>query len=233
MGSSPVAVRNKVDRLNNQMKNTIGNRIQRTENRTNANLQKGSKKKQEEKTQMNTNQVPKHIERRMLPAFPSTININQTDKTSKKFNTIPAIQNTNNSRKKYIIMLIDSNRKFVDFRELLLNEVVDVGQIVAKPCGNMRKIEVLVKILTHVGVSDIDDQYPEEITNNVVTIAKNLQEKFKCNIHLSDITPQNDYFKGHVQAVNQTLAYKMSKRRIIATCQIIVNVSEIRGDEDL
>ena len=41
----------------------MGNHIKQTENRTNANLQKDSKKKQiEEKTQIDTNQVPpKHI----------------------------------------------------------------------------------------------------------------------------------------------------------------------------
>ena len=70
------------------------------------------------------------------------------------------------------------------------------------------------KILIHVGVNDIDDQYPEDIANNLVSIAKKFQEKFKCKVYLSDITPRNDHFQGHVQAVNQMLAYKTSKSNI-------------------
>ena len=98
---------------------------------------------------------------------------------------------------------MDSNRKFIDFRELLSNETEDGGQIVVIPCGNVRKAETLMnspkitdpsKILIHVGVNDIDDQYPEDIGNNLVTIAKKFQEKFKCKVYLSDITPRNDHF---------------------------------------
>ena len=128
---------------------------------------------------------------------------------------------------------MDSNRKFIDFRELLSNEIVDGGQVVVILCGNVRKGEALInspkitdpsKLLMHVGVNDIDDQYPEDIANNLVTIAKKFQEKFKCNVYLSDITPQNDHFQGHVQAANQTLSYKISKsnRSVITICHRII-----------
>ena len=95
-----------------------------------------------------------------------------------------------------------SNRKFIDFRELLSNETVDGGQIIVMPCGDVRKVETLMnspkitdpsKMLIHVGVNDIDDQYQEDIVNNLVTIAKKFQEKFKCKVYLSDITPPNDH----------------------------------------
>ena len=116
-----------------------------------------------------------------------------------------------------------SNKKFMDFRELLSNETEDGVQIVSIPCGNVRKAETLMnspkiadtsKIIIHVGVSDVDNQYPESITDKLVSIAKKFQEKFKCKIYLSDITPQNDHFQGHVQALKQTLAYKTSKNNI-------------------
>ena len=60
---------------------------------------------------------------------------------------------------------MDSNRKFIDFRELLSSETEDGGQIVVTPCGNVRKAETLMdspkitdqsKILIYVGVNDID-----------------------------------------------------------------------------
>ena len=76
---------------------------------------------------------------------------------------------------------MDSNGKFIDFRELLSNEIVDGGQIVVVPYGNVRKTEALInspkitdpsKLLIHVGVNDNDDQYPEDIADNLLTIAK-------------------------------------------------------------
>ena len=80
----------------------------------------------------------------------------------------------------------------IEFRKLLSNETIDWGQIVVIPCGNVRKAETLMdslkvtdpsKFLIHVGVNDIDDQYPEDIGNNLVTIAKKFQEKFKCKVN--------------------------------------------------
>ena len=82
------------------------------------------------------------------------------------------------------------------------------------------------KFLIHVGVNDIDDQYPEDIGNNLVTIAKKFQEKLKCKVYLSDMTPRNDHCQGHIQAVNQTLALKhpksISKKSVVATCHRII-----------
>ena len=88
---------------------------------------------------------------------------------------------------------MDSNRKFIDSRELLSNETEDGVQIVVIPCGNVRKAETLMnspkitdpsKILIHVGVSNIDDQYPEDIANNLVSIVKKFQEKFERKVYL-------------------------------------------------
>ena len=67
----------------------MDNHIERTENRTNANLQKDGKKKQkEENTQIDTNQVPpKHIEitaSQQTPPILSTTKKKQTEKTSQK-----------------------------------------------------------------------------------------------------------------------------------------------------
>ena len=102
---------------------------------------------------------------------------NQTEKIS----TTPVNQNTNNSRNQTIVILMDLNKKFIDFRELLSNETEDRGQIAVIQCGNVKKAETLIispkimdpsKILIHVWVIDIDDQYPEDIANNLVTIAK-------------------------------------------------------------
>ena len=82
-----------------------------------------------------------------------------------------------------------SNRKFIDFRELLLDEIIDGGQIVVIPsCGNMRKVEFLInspkvndpsKILMYIEVNDIDNQYPKDIIKNFVIVARKFQEKLE------------------------------------------------------
>ena len=82
-----------------------------------------------------------------------------------------------------------SNRKFIDFRELLLDEIIDGGQIVVIPsCGNMRKVEFLInspkvtdpsKILMYIEVNDIDNQYTKDIIKNFVTVARKFQEKLE------------------------------------------------------
>ena len=55
---------------------------------------------------------------------------------------------------------MDSNRKFIDFGELLSNEIVHGGRVAVIPCGNVRKAEALInsskitdpsKLLIHVG----------------------------------------------------------------------------------
>ena len=218
-----ILITNKIDEINNQVTNAMENHIVTTENRTNATLQKDNKKKQkEENTHTDTNQPPKHIEILASQQTPSTLSTTKANQTE-KINTTPVSQNTNNSRNQNIVILMGSNKKFIDFRELLSNETEDGVQIVSIPCGNVRKAETLMnspkiadtsKIIIHVGVSDVDNQYPESITDKLVSIAKKFQEKFKCKIYLSDITPQNDHFQGHVQALKQTLAYKTSKNNI-------------------
>ena len=130
------------------MTNTMDNHIKITENSINVNLQKDSKKKQIERNTQISNQVPtKHIEitaSQQTPPTLSTTKTNQTQKANNKINTTPLSQTINNSRNQNIVILMDSNRKFIDFRELLTNEIVDGGQIVVIPCGNVRKVEDLI-----------------------------------------------------------------------------------------
>ena len=186
-------ITNNIDKINNQVTNTVDNYILTTKTRTNATLQKDNKKKQkEEKTHIEANQPPKHIEISAIQQTPPALSTTKTNQSA-KINTTPVRQNTSNSRNRNIVILMDSNRKFIDSRELLSNETEDGVQIVVIPCGNVRKAETLMnspkitdpsKILIHVGVSNIDDQYPEDIANNLVSIAKKFQEKFERKVYL-------------------------------------------------
>ena len=158
----------------------MDNHIVTTENRINATLQKDNKKKQKEEKTQRQNQPPKHIEIPASQQKPPTHSMTKTNQTE-KISTTPVNQNTNNSRNQTIVILMDSNKKFIDFRELLSNETEDRSQVAVIQCGNVKKAEILInspkimdpsKILIHVWVIDIDDQYPEDIANNLVTIAK-------------------------------------------------------------
>ena len=99
----------------------MNNHIVTTDNRTNATLEKDNKKKQkEEKTHIETNQPPKHMEIWASQQKPPTLSTTKTSQTE-KISTTPVSQNRNNSRNQNIVILMDSNRKFIDFRELLSN----------------------------------------------------------------------------------------------------------------
>ena len=79
-----ILITNKIDEINNQVTNAVENHIVTTENRTNATLQKDNKKKQkEEKTHINTNQPPKHIEISASQQKPPTISSTKRNQLKK------------------------------------------------------------------------------------------------------------------------------------------------------
>ena len=94
------------------------NHIETTENRTNAKLQKDSKKRQnEEKTQIFLKQVPPiSTEITASQQIPPTLSTTKTNQT-KKISTTPVSQNISISRNQNILILTESNRKFLDFIE--------------------------------------------------------------------------------------------------------------------
>ena len=105
---SKILITNNIDKINNQVTNTMLNRIVTTENRRNATLKKDNKKKQKgEKTHIETNQPPKHIEISASQQTPPTLSTTKTSQTE-KINTTLVSQNTNNSRKQNIVIIMDS-----------------------------------------------------------------------------------------------------------------------------
>ena len=112
---------------------------------------------------------------------------------------------------------MDSNRKFINFKELLPEENPN-GSITVITCGNVNSAENILKsskivkaskILLHIGVNDIDEQHPQDLAFNLRNLAEKFHGKFNCQVFLSDVAPRGDYYEGHVHTVNQELTNQL------------------------
>ena len=81
-------------------------------------------------------------------------------------------------RETYIIM--DSNRKCINFKEPLLIEEEETNPVVI-PCGNIKRAEEILKtnqidsphqIILHIGINDIDTQDTSDIAVKIATLAE-------------------------------------------------------------
>ena len=75
---------------------------------------------------------------------------------------------------------MDSNRKFINFKELLLTEGGETNPIVI-PCGNIKRAEEILKtnrsdsphqIILHIGINDTDTQDTRDIAIKIKTLAE-------------------------------------------------------------
>ena len=80
-----------------------------------------------------------------------------------------------------LYVIIDSNRKFINFKELLAREFKNKLPPIVIPCGNIRKAESILNstqistphlILLHIGIKDLDDQRPEDIALDLKELGK-------------------------------------------------------------
>ena len=130
-----------------------------------------------------------------------------------------------NQQKENIYIIMDSNRKFINFRDLLQEETRQENSVIVIPCGNIKKAENILqtseiivnpkKILIHVGINDIDNKDGKVVALDLKHLAEAYQDKFQCDVYISDITPRNDQLAGQVDTVNQILDQRVSKSRII------------------
>ena len=77
---------------------------------------------------------------------------------------------------KNIVVIMDSNRKFLNFNQLL-GRNLKKGKVMAIPCSNITTAEKILeshqidnpsKILLHIGINDIDNIDPESIAKDLV-----------------------------------------------------------------
>ena len=110
-----------------------------------------------------------------------------------------------------IIMLMDSNSKFIEFRKLWTLAGTKI-----KRCGNINELTNIINedivytnlkyILINVGVNDIDNQSGTDVFNRLKQTIHYIKNKFEnVKIILSEITPRRDQRDEDVLMCNRLL----------------------------
>ena len=82
--------------------------------------------------------------------------------------------------KRNIYIIMDSDRKFINFKELLLTEQEETNPVVIS-CGNIKRAEEILKtnqidsphqIILHIGINNIDTQDTSDIAVKIATLAE-------------------------------------------------------------
>ena len=102
-----------------------------------------------------------------------------------------------------LYLIMDSNTKFINFKELLAGEFDNKLTPIVIPCGNIRKAESILTsnqmnmphiILLHIGINNLDDQRPEDIALDLKDLAESFQNKFNCEVFVSGVTLRGDHY---------------------------------------
>ena len=152
----------------------------------------------------------------------TTQSLDQQNPYSKNRATHPQNHSNPNVNKNqgntYIIM--DSNRIFTNFKELLAEENLN-GSITIIPGGNLNSAESILKfpkifnpskILLHIVVNDIDEQHSQDLAFNLKNLSEKSHRKFSSI--LIRRSPRGDYYEGHVHPVNQEITYQLRNTQI-------------------
>ena len=142
-------------------------------------------------------------------------------------------------RKIYIIM--DSNRKFINFKEMLLTEEEETNPVFI-PCGNIKRAEEILKanqidsphrIILQIGINDIDTQDTRDIAAKIKTLAEADQTRFNCKVFVSEVTPRGDKYNSHVNTINKELRHHLSNSMIKRIGHENLNQSHLHDDSHL
>ena len=127
-----------------------------------------------------------------------------------------------------VIILIDSNKKFLDKNKLFLKEKV---YIVA--CPTIEKgYEILQQtkfienhtIIIHTGVNNIETQSAEEVSGKFCELLSSFKTAYPTTkIIASGITPRKDKFNIAVRTANQLLRTELEKEELLKNISFIDN----------
>ena len=93
---------------------------------------------------------------------------------------------------------MDSNRKFINFKELLLTEEEETNPIVV-PCRNIKRAEEILKtnqidsphqIIQHIGINNIDTKDIRDTVIKIKILAEAYQSRLNCEVFVSEVTPR-------------------------------------------
>ena len=116
------------------------------------------------------------------------------------------------------MVIVDSNKKFINFNQLLGGNLKK-GKVIVITCSNITAEKILEshqldnpsKILLHISINDIDNAEPEIIAKDLVQVAVKFKAKYKCQVYILDITPRKDALQDAVKETNTLIANKPIK----------------------
>ena len=129
--------------------------------------------------------------------------------------TVEKQEKLENEKNKVDIM--DSNRKFINFNQLLGGNLKK-GKVIVIPCSNITSAEKILEshhidnprgILLQIGINDIDNTDPENVAKDQV--AEKFKAKYKCLVYISDTTLRKDGLQDAVKEANTLIVNKLIK----------------------
>ena len=136
---------------------------------------------------------------------------------------------------------MDSNRKFINFEELLLTEEEETNPIIIS-CGNTKRAEDILKtnqidslhqIILHIEINDIDTQNTRDIAVKIKTLAEAHQTRFNCEVFVSEKTPRGDQYNSYVNTVNKELRHHLSNSMVKRISHENLNPFHLHDDRHL
>ena len=122
-------------------------------------------------TETMTTQTPQHESSSSAPPLPPSLPPPppKSSQAPPQRNTSPNLKDMGilDKGKDNLCVIMDSNRKFINFKKLLAGEFDNKLTPILIPCGNIRKAESILTssqintphiILLHIGINDLDDQ---------------------------------------------------------------------------
>ena len=108
----------------------------------------------------------------------------------------------------HIAVIMDSNRRHLDFNKLFPNDRVKVY-----PCGTisyaLRKLPSLgfpKTVVVHLGTNDIEKVSPQQVHDNLVKLKGEIESRYNCRTIVSNLLPRSDVFSHSVGICNDLLS---------------------------
>ena len=115
-----------------------------------------------------------------------------------------------------IVILIDSNRRFINKKRLSPNQ-----KVYMLPCGSINQVKKILSdlvffgqhtLVLHFGVNDFETMSPQESCKSMRNVLLLCKEKFKTEkVIVSGITPRKDELNSEVKLANQSIMNEISK----------------------
>ena len=140
-------------------------------------------------------------------------------------------------QQKKIAIFMDSNRRHIDFHSLFPNDKVTVcpSGTVHQAKGNCGRLGLKdpTDIILHVGTNDIETESPKQVAEQVTQFAVELEERFRCNIHVSLLPPRTDDLATSVIHTNRLISEDLKGRQTSPYGISVVSYPRLRAEDHL